>query len=261
MGDRALLGIILSVGSLLAFGLSEHEMEELGKMQPQQQAERLLERTINHYSGAREELARRIESWTGHLESTQTLNNLSNTAYFSNDLKVREAALRIWMAQYGLHRTKTSVDEMVQLASVHPERRYYALSNLGILGNQGVERELVFRTLRMYLSDPDSATRSGAINGLGLLGTEETIEPLLATFRSDSSYDLRERAACNLADSGLLSRELRQKAVPELIRFLQDPAVDQTTRKWVYQALTEITQQNLGQDASAWVSWYGRSRN
>jgi predicted RNA polymerase sigma factor len=54
----------------------------------------------------------------------------------------------------------------------------------------------------------------------------------------------------------MLSRDLRQKAVPELIAFLQDPELDQTTRKWVLQALREITQQNLPDNPSAWFSWY-----
>jgi HEAT repeat protein len=109
----------------------------------------------------------------------------------------------------------------------------------------------------LYVHDPDGDARAAAINGLGLLGTASTIAPLLEIFHSDSSYDLRERAACNLADSGMLSRELRQAAVPELVRFGQDPNLDQTTKKWVYQALREITQQPIGDDASAWLGWYG----
>ncbi|MGO9094814.1 MAG: hypothetical protein ACLQGV_06280 [Bryobacteraceae bacterium] len=36
--------------------------------------------------------------------------------------------------------------------------------------------------------------------------------------------------------------------MPELIRFLQDRSLDQTTRKWALQALREITQE-------AWLSW------
>jgi HEAT repeat protein len=80
---------------------------------------------------------------------------------------------------------------------------------------------------------------------------------LLELFHSDPSADLRERAACNLADSGMLSREQRKQAVPELVRFSQDPNLDDTTKKWVYQALREITQQQIANDPSAWVSWYG----
>ncbi len=54
---------------------------------------------------------------------------------------------------------------------------------LGILGNRGIEREKVFDTLMLYVHGPDGSTRAAAVNGLGLLGTENTIAPLLDVFR------------------------------------------------------------------------------
>ena len=115
---------------------------------------------------------------------------------------------------------------MIAEAGVRDDRQYWRLSNLGILGNRGVEPDRVLRTLLEYVHDPAGDTRAAAINGLGLLGTEGTIAPLLEVLRWDKSADLRERAACNLADSGLLSHELRRKAIPELIRFGGDESLD-----------------------------------
>ena len=221
--------------------LSEHEMEEINGMQPQEQVERLLERAINHYGGAAEEIAKRADGWVGQIHQTKNLDTMTNTAYFANDLRVRAIALEVWLAEYGLHKRSETVDELIgSLGS--SDRKYFVLSNLGILGNRGVEPEKVFRTIQLYVNDPDPAVRSGAINALGLLGTEETIAPLLQFFQTDSSYDLRERAACNLADSGMLSRELRKKALPELTRMSQDPNLDQRIKGWVGQALREIEQ-------------------
>ena len=221
--------------------LSEHDMEELNSMPVQDQAERLLEKAINHYGGAAEEIAKRADGWVGQIHQSKNLDTMTNTAYFANDLRVRAIALEIWLAEYGLHKTSAAVDDLVaSLGST--DRKYFVLSNLGILGNRGVEPEKVLRTIELYVNDPDPAVRSGAINALGLLGTEETIAPLLQIFQTDSSYDLRERAACNLADSGLLSRELRKKAVPELQRMSQDPNLDQRMKTWVGQALREIGQ-------------------
>jgi HEAT repeat protein len=237
--------------------IAEHELEEIDRMPPQDQVTRLLERTINHYQGAPEEISKRIAGWTGQIHSTAELENLTNTAYFSNDLRVRAAALEIWLARDNFQKTPETVDELIGRAAATSERRYFVLSNLGILGNRGVEPEKALQTLLLYVQDPDADTRAAAINGLGLLGTEGTIAPLLAVFHNDSSHDLRERAACNLADSGMLSRELRKKAVPELVRFSQDLNRDATTEKWVYQALREITQQNFRDDPGAWVSWFG----
>jgi hypothetical protein len=241
--------------------LSEHELEEINAMPPQDQVTRLLERAINHYQGAGDEISRRVDGWTGQIHSTPELETMSDTAYNSSDLRVRAAALEIWLARDNLHKNAETVDQVIHEAAVTTDRKYYFLSNLGILGNRGVEPEKVFHTLTLYLHDPDPEARSGAINGLALLGTENTIAPLLDAFHNDTSYDLRERAACNLADSGMLSRDLRQKAAPELVRFSQDPSLDATTQKWVYQALREITQQNLGDDPSAWAAWYGAQAN
>jgi len=237
--------------------LSEHELEEINAMSPQDQVMRLVERTINHYAGAGEEIEKRSEGWMGQVHSTPELTKLTDVAYFSSDLRVRAAALEVWRVEAGFRKTPETVEQLIHSAAVTPDRKYFFLSHLGILGNRGVERQRVFDTIMQYARDPDADARAAAINALGLLGTENTIAPLLELFHDDSSHDLRERAACNLADSGMLSREQRKQAVPELVRFSQDPNLDQTTKKWVYQALREITEQKIGDDPSSWVSWYG----
>jgi hypothetical protein len=237
--------------------LSEHEIEEIDAMAPQQQAMRLLERTINHYQGAGGEIERRADGWIGQVQSTPELTKLSDVAYFSNDLRVRAAALEIWRVEAGFSKTPETVQRLIDDTETMPDRMYFLLSHLGILGNRGVEREKVFGVLMRYLLDPDANFRGSAINGLALLGTENTIAPLLNVLHSDTSRDLRERAACNLSDSGMLSREQRKAAAPELVRFTQDPNLDQQTKKWVYQALREITQERIGDDAPAWIAWLG----
>ena len=239
--------------------LSEHDLEELNAMSPQDQATRLLEKAINNYRGAGTEIAKRLDSWTGAIHPTPELERLTNTAYFSSDLRVRTLALELWLVRDNIRKSPEAADELIRDAGLTDGRQYFRLSTLGILGNRGVEPDRVFNTLLSFVHDSAGGARNAAINGLGLLGTENTITPLLEVLRWDSSFDLRERAACNLADSGMLSRGLRQKAVPELIRFAQDETLDATTRKWVFQALREIAQQNLPDDASAWVRWY-RSR-
>jgi hypothetical protein len=42
--------------------LSEHDLEELNAMSPQDQAVRLLEKAVNHYEGAGQEIARNSTS-------------------------------------------------------------------------------------------------------------------------------------------------------------------------------------------------------
>ena len=48
--------------------LSDHEIEALPEMAPQQQAQLLLERAINHYDGAIELIDKSVPSWYGQLE-------------------------------------------------------------------------------------------------------------------------------------------------------------------------------------------------
>jgi hypothetical protein len=236
--------------------ISEHDLEELSGMSSQDQATRLLEKAINHYQGAGEEIAKRLDSWTGKIQSTPELERLTNTAYFSNDLRVRALALEIWLVRDNIQKTPAAVEGLIRDAGSPDGRQYFRLSTLGILGNRGVEPDKIFNTLESFVHDSAGEMRAAAINGLGLLGTENTIAPLLGVLRYDASLDLRERAACNLADSGMLSRELRQKAVPDLIRFGRDQTLDATTRKWVYQALREIAQERLPDDAAAWANWF-----
>ena len=67
---------------------------------------------------------------------------------------------------------------------------------------------------------------------------------------------VRERAACSLAESGMLSHHQRLIAVPQLIDYSDDPALDAQTHAWAFQALGDITRQRLPNDSAAWRNWY-----
>ncbi len=94
------------------------------------------------------------------------------------------------------------------------------------------------------------------MEGLAHLGTDDTIKNFLDVFRNDAALEVRERAGCSLAKSGMLTREQRMKAVPGLIDLGDDPSLDSTTRSWVYQARREITNVNLPNDPATWRNWY-----
>lgn len=254
------LGVVLQLTGapvqVSSGSVSEHDLEEVAALPAEGQAARLLEKAIHHYKGAGEEIDKRLDSWRGKMQPSKELENLTNTAYFSNDLRVRAMALEIWLARDNIAKTSESVDALIEEAGKTDGQQYYRLSTLGILGNRGIEPDKVLRTLLAYVHDPSGDTRASAINGLGLLGTQGTIAPLLEVFRWDKSADLRERAACNLADSGMLTHELRQESIPEFIRFSQDESLDPATRKWAFQALREIAGQSLPDDAAAWARWW-----
>jgi hypothetical protein len=129
---------------------------------------------------------------------------------------------------------------------------------LGLLGNRGVEPGRVFQVLFQYAHHPDDHIRYWAIEGLAYLGTDTTIQPLLDIFRNDASANLRERAACGLAQSGMLQQSQRMKAMPALLTYLEDPTFGSTNHQWVIQALQDITGERIGDDPGAWRRWYSR---
>jgi HEAT repeat protein len=236
--------------------LSEHEVQELGHMTAQQQAELLLERATNHYDGAAAWIEKRVDSWRGSLTLRDRLNMLITSALNSNDLRVRAAAIEIDLAAYNVEKTSESVSIRIQTLESGEGDRVSALWLLALLGNRGVEPDRVFPVLLKYTRDSDAKIRHWAVEGLGYLGTDATIEPLLEIFRTDPSADVRERAACSLAQSGMLEQSQRMKAAPAFLNYLEDPSLDATMHQWVLQALQDISGMRLGDDPAAWRRWY-----
>ena len=235
---------------------SDHLAGQLEAMTPQGQAELLLEESVNHYAGAIEMIEPRLDSWRGVLQLTPRLSQLLDTAMNSNDLRVRAAALEIYLDAYNIHKNSLSVSTLEQRVADEPGARPWALWMLGALGNRGVEPIGVLREELNYVNDPDERTRSWAVQGLAILGTDLAIEPLLDSFRNDPSPTVRERAACGLAQSGMFTQAQRMTAVPRLLDFAEDPTLDAQTRGWVFQALQDITGANLGPDTQAWRRWW-----
>jgi hypothetical protein len=239
--------------------ISDHEIEELPSMSPQQQAQLLMERTINHYEGAIELIDKNVPSWYGRLEVEKSpLAGLLNTAINANDLRVRAASLEITLAGYNLPKTPDSVDQILARLGNEPEHRAWLLWILGVLGNRGVETSRLEVIFLDRIHDPDQTTRTYAAIGLGLLATDNAIPPLLEMFREDPSPGVREMAACSIAQSGMFTEIQRMRAVPDLLRMMDDATLDPATRSWVYQALRDITGAEIGADPAAWRAWWSQ---
>jgi HEAT repeat protein len=252
---------------------------ELDRQRPQEQAELLLERAVSHSNGAPNQIEAQIEArsdgWRGKLQWDSQLGDLTTVALNSNDLSVRASAIEVQLAAYGLSKTEPTVDAMARQAdSRDHQKKIWALWALGLLGNRGVEPDRVVQVLAAHLKDSGKNSggdknkedkekkedaRRWAVEGLALVGTTPTIAPLLEAMRGDPSPMVREHAACSLAQSGMLSHQQRLIAVPQLIDYSADPALDTQTRGWAFQALADITQQHLPNDSAAWRNWYQTS--
>jgi hypothetical protein len=241
--------------------LSEHEIAALDAMTPQSQAELLLERAINHYRGANRQIAARVDGWRGRLSLDGRLNHLFVTAINSDDLTVRVAGIEVDIAARNLTKDSATVDRLEPVARFGEQGpRANALWDLALVGNRGVEADRVHQILMDSVHDENVNIRYWAVEGLAYLATDAAIAPLLDVFHDDASPMIRERAACGLAQSGMFNAEQRRSAVPRLLDFAEDGALDAETRTWVFQALRDITGQTLPHDPAAWRQWYRAER-
>jgi hypothetical protein len=238
--------------------LSEHNIEWMQTQPPQVEAEFLLSAAINHDKGATDWINKLVDGWHGKLRRTQKWEDLQDNALYSNDLRVRAAAIEINLAVNNLAKTDETADRIIHAAESNPSSRPWAAWELGMLANRGVEPERIHQLLVTYIHDPEQQTRFWAVEGLAHVGTDETIKDFLDVFRADVSTEVRERAGCSLAKSGMLTREQRMKAVPGLIDLGDDDSLNETTRNWVYQALREISNEPLPNSSAAWRSWYAK---
>ena len=236
--------------------VSEHNLEWLETQPAQAQMEYLLGAAVNHDIGATNLIAGMVEGWRGKLKATPRWETLQDTALYSNDLRVRAAAIEINLAVRSIAKTDENADRLMETAHKLSGSRPYFAWELGMLANRGVRTERIHELLAEWIHDPNQQTRFWSVEGLAHIGTDETIKNFLDVLRNDPSLEVRERAGCSLAKSGMLTREQRMKAVPGLIELAGDASLDGTTRNWAYQALREITNVNLGNDPAAWRNWY-----
>jgi len=240
--------------------LSDHEIETLDSMAPQHQAQLLLERSINHYRGANGQIEARVNRWRGNLKLEGRLNELFLTALNSDDLVVRVAAVEVDLAARNVEKSSATVDRLAPIASAGEQGpRANALWDLALVGNRGIEPARVAQILLDSIHDSNVNIRYWAVEGLAYLGTDDVVAPLLAIFHDDPSPMIRERAACGLAQSGMLSAAQRRSAIPRLLDYADDGGLDADTHKWVFQALRDITGQSLPHDALAWREWYRKN--
>ena len=227
----------------------------------QKQAEALLERAVAHSDGAVEQISDRVEGWQGKLQWDAQMATLTTAALNSNDIRVRQSAIDVELAAYGLKKNSASLTYLIRTAnSSNHAQKIWALWALGLMGNRGVETDRVISVLTSHLKESDPDSRRWAIEGLGLVGAPQTLGTLLRTMHDDPSPAVRERAACSLAESGMFTDEQRATAIPQLLNYTDDPSLDAQTHGWAFQALADITHQHLPNSSAAWRDWYQTSR-
>jgi hypothetical protein len=236
---------------------SARDLPQIDRMKPQKQAETLLELAVGHSEGAVDQISSRVDRWNGQVQWNSQIASLTTAALNSNDMRVRESGVEVELAAYGLAKNAASLEFVLKnVDSPDHSQKIWALWALGLMANRGVESERIVGVLTDHLKDADPDSRRWAVEGLAVAGSDQAIQPLLATMHNDSSPMVRERAACSLAESGMFTQDQRMTAVPQLLNYTDDPSLDEPTRGWAFQALGDITHQRLPRDSAAWRRWY-----
>jgi hypothetical protein len=221
----------------------------------QAQAEQLLRRLATGDLSAARETTAQAPNWLGRTTRSETTNQFLTTAINRHEREIREAALEAELAMDGVPKNNSGLALLTQAAG-NASQRAWALWMLGALGNRGVDQVHVAKIIGSYLDDPATDIRAAAVNGLALLGTDETVPMLLDRLRNDPSPVVQERAACAIAESGMYTHAQRVEAAGTLIGWLDDSLVNAQQRTWIVQALGDISGQRLGTDSAAWRDWY-----
>jgi len=241
---------------------SAKDLPELDRMKPQNQAETLLELAVGQSKEAVEQISSRVDRWNGKVQWNSQIASLTTAALNSNDMRVRESGVEVELAAYGLMKNAASLEYLLKnVDSPDHSQKIWALWALGLMANRGVENERIVEVLTERLKDDDPDSRRWAVEGLAVAGSDQAIQPLLATMHNDPSPLVRERAACSLAESGMFTPEQRMTAVPQLLKYTDDPSLDAQTQNWAFQALGDITRQRLPRDSAAWRRWYESVRS
>ena len=237
-------------------GTKPIDTEEISRLAPQQQAERLLELAIQQPDPSLSLIHRNLTSWRGHLEDSDRLFHLVMEALKSDDPRVRVAAVEIDLSANNLMKSSESFEKLQGQIQSGSEERYMALWRLGALGNRGVEPSEAFRTLKLHTQSRNQEVRFWAVEGLAMLGNRESIDALLEILAHDPASQVRQRAATALSRSGLLTGEQRLTAVPQLLNLLDDDSLDAGTQSLVSATLEAITGASFGKNAAAWRDWW-----
>lgn len=245
------------VRRVFASPLGDADVARVMALTPQDQAEELLERAIQHDPRALALFNQHVETWVGHIRLTDRMRQLEYRSQYSRDLRVRYASADISLTLDGWQKNDAAADMLIERARTDSKYRAAAVYFLGMLAGRGVAYNKIHPILLSYAKhDSDAGVRQWAVEGLRFLGTDEALDELFESFTQDPSNTVRQRAGCNLADCGNFTRAQRMRSVPKLIALVGDSSASPPMRGWSLLALREITDMGLPGDASSWNNWY-----
>ena len=144
--------------------LSEHHLEAMKSMTAQQQAEFLLERSINRYRGANEEILTRAPGWLGLSKRRRSWSRSSGWRSTPTTCACERRPSRSTLSARGLARSPATIDRLEPDARSGAQGpRANALWDIGLLGNRGVQPDRALEIIRRLDHDPNENVRYWAV--------------------------------------------------------------------------------------------------
>jgi HEAT repeat protein len=121
-----------------------------------------------------------------------------------------------------------------------------------LLALSHVREVSIWRDLADYLSDDSPEIRSAAAEGLARTGATEAAGRIITQMGREDNKKVR------LALMNAVLKLTAVQAVPELVRWLEDPDAD--IRSAALRTLRVMTRQNLAGDRALWTEWWEKNR-
>src|SRR5260370_32775435 len=112
-------------------------MNHLPGRPPQEQMERLLSAAVNHDMGATEMIEEKVADWHGHVARSKQWQVLGDTALYSNDLRVRAAAIEVELAVNNIDKSRETAMGLWHTGEDNVKSRPFSAWELGMLANSG----------------------------------------------------------------------------------------------------------------------------
>ena len=112
-----------------SFAFSETDLD---RRRPQEQAELLLQRAVDHSDGATDQIEARVDGWRGKLQWNNQFGQLTTAALNSSDAGVRNFAIEVELHAYGLTKSQPTVEALVkQVGSTDHTKKIWAFWGWG----------------------------------------------------------------------------------------------------------------------------------
>jgi hypothetical protein len=185
----------------------------------------------------------------------QALSDLIGPQILVTAAKDEDEYIRIWAIweMYSLYTDEKiyyPIPEQVMLEALEDPSSRVRSTTITVLGQMGEDADFAFDKLVSLLQDPEAEVRRNVVIDLDRIRRDDPslLEPYLTALQ-DVDEDVASQALSELCSLGSISLD----AVPQMLDFFESHPSEAYRLNL---CLSEVTGENLGNDISAWRTWW-----